>query len=182
MNAYTSPQNERIRFYSESPPTTQFKKYKLNYEQKNKRTKSKSPPTMHQITCMSLLMADWGRDWNEKTEEYGRHVSSPQKRGYRKHVSDFTPNPSNFSCPVSITNYPNKFIVVTKSYIIYFLRPSGSNPLERNMKVPIPEPPTKSLEGDREFTIVGKIKPELPHIFEWTDLPAACGGRDRITR
>ena len=27
----------------------------------------------------------------------------------------------------------------------------------------IPEPPTKSLEGDREFTIVGKIKPELPH-------------------
>ena len=118
---------------------------------------------MHQITCMSLLMADWRRDWNEKTEEYGRHVSSPQKRGYRKHVSDFTPNPSNFSCPVSITNYPNKFIVVTKSYIIYFLRPSGSNPLERNMKVPIPEPPTKSLEGDREFTIVGKIKPELPH-------------------
>ena len=146
------------------------------------RTKSKSPPTMHQITCMSLLMADWRRDWNEKTEEYGRHVSSPQKRGYREHVSDFTPNPSNFSCPVSITNYPNKFIVVTKSYIIYFLRPTGSNPLERNMKVPIPEPPTKSLEGDREFTIVGKIKPELPHIFEWTDLPAACGGRDRITR
>ena len=40
MNAYTSPQNERIRFYSESPPTTQFKKYKLNYEQKNKSPNS----------------------------------------------------------------------------------------------------------------------------------------------
>jgi hypothetical protein len=34
--------------------------------------------------------------------------------------------------------YSNKFIVVTRSYEIYFLQTSGSNPLEWNMKVPIP--------------------------------------------
>ena len=52
MNAYTSPQNERIRFYSESPPTTQFKKYKLNYEQKNENKVQIARSTVHQITCI----------------------------------------------------------------------------------------------------------------------------------
>ena len=49
---------------------------------------------------------------------------------------------------------------------VFGLRLGGTR-VERNMKVPIPEPPTKLLEGDREFTIVGKIKPELPHITLW---------------
>jgi hypothetical protein len=36
MNAYSSSQNERIRFYSKAHPPPNLEKYKLNYEQKPK--------------------------------------------------------------------------------------------------------------------------------------------------
>ena len=50
------------------------------------------------------------------------------------------------------------------------------------MNIPFPYPPTSLRGGDREITVVVKIKPELHHTFVWGDLPGTCKGRDRLTQ
>ena len=50
------------------------------------------------------------------------------------------------------------------------------------MNIPFPYPPTIMRGGNREITIVVKIKPELHHTFVWDDPPEPVKGWDHLTQ
>ena len=50
------------------------------------------------------------------------------------------------------------------------------------INVPSPYPPTIMRGGNREITIVVKIKPELHHTFVWDDPPEPVKGWDHLTQ
>ena len=77
-----------------------------------------------------------GRLWDTRViPQKGKGEILTHVRNYPMISQPFVPN--------FYLYYSNKLIVVTKSYKYYFVQTSGSNPLEWNMKVPIPLSPTE---------------------------------------
>ena len=105
---HRSPLGERLRFYSKSPPTTQFTKIQIELWTKAHLVLLTVYKVLYgvssgtHLSCKLLASIDKEKEMKER-EIMGYTCHPPIKgRGKYRHVSEINPWSPNLSCPVSI--------------------------------------------------------------------------------